>query len=55
MTLTRVLLSEAKATYAVADKPFRRVSDDELSWTPPAGREWMTVGRDVNTVDLRAA
>lgn len=45
MTLTRILLSEAEWTYAIADKLFGRVSDDELSWTPPAGRQWMTMGQ----------
>jgi len=45
MSLTQILLAEAEWTYAIADKLFRRVSDDELSWTPPSGREWMTLGQ----------
>jgi uncharacterized damage-inducible protein DinB len=45
MTLTQVLLEEAEATYAIAERLFRRVTDQELSWTPPTGRSWMTVGQ----------
>ena len=45
MTLTDVLLIEAEATYAIAERLFSRVSDDELPWTPPAGKSWMTVGQ----------
>jgi hypothetical protein len=45
MTLTRVLLAEAEATYATAERLFRRVVDDELSWTPATGSNWMTVGQ----------
>jgi uncharacterized damage-inducible protein DinB len=45
MTLTQVLLAEAEANYAIAERLFRRVTDDELTWTPPAGRDWMTMGQ----------
>lgn len=45
MTLTQVLLTEAETTYAVAERLFRRVSDDELPWAPSAGKSWMTVGQ----------
>jgi len=45
MTLTKVLLSEAETTYAVAERLFRRVSDEQLPWTPAAGTSWMTVGQ----------
>ena len=45
MTLTELLLSEAETTYAIAARLFRRVSDDELPWTPSGGRTWMTVGQ----------
>jgi hypothetical protein len=45
MTLTAVLLSEAEATYGIADHLFRRVADEELGWCPPAGRNWMTLGQ----------
>ena len=45
MTLTQVLLAEAEATYAIAEGLFRRVADDELSWTPATGKDWMTVGQ----------
>jgi uncharacterized damage-inducible protein DinB len=45
MTLTEVLLAEAEATYATAERLFRRVVDNELSWTPTMGENWMTVGQ----------
>jgi uncharacterized damage-inducible protein DinB len=45
MTLTQVLLAEAEANYAIAETLFRRVADDELPWTPAAGKGWMTVGQ----------
>jgi uncharacterized damage-inducible protein DinB len=45
MTLTQVLLVEAEATYVTAERLFRRVSDDELSWTPATGKNWMTMGQ----------
>jgi len=45
MTLTQVLLAEAEATYAVADRLFGRLSDDELAWKPSEGKNWMTVGQ----------
>jgi uncharacterized damage-inducible protein DinB len=45
MTLTEVLLTEAEANYAIAERLFRRVSDQELPWAPTAGKSWMTVGQ----------
>jgi hypothetical protein len=45
MTLTEVLSTEAEFTYSIAERLFRRVSDDELGWTPPSGTNWMTVGQ----------
>jgi uncharacterized damage-inducible protein DinB len=45
MTLTDVLLDEAGATYAITERLFRRVRDEQLAWTPPAGRNWMTMGQ----------
>lgn len=45
MTLKQVLLEEAEAAYSIADKLFRRVTDDELLWTPPVGKDWMSVGQ----------
>jgi uncharacterized damage-inducible protein DinB len=43
--LTGVLLREADVTYAVAEKLFRRVANEDLSWTPATGNNWMTVGQ----------
>ncbi len=45
MSLTEVLLSEAEATYGIAEELFRRVKDEELGWRPSAGTPWMTVGQ----------
>jgi hypothetical protein len=45
MTLRQVLLEEAEATYSVAEKLFRRVADQELSWTPAPGGNWMSMGQ----------
>ena len=45
MTLTQVLLAEGEAVYSITARLFRRVADDELTWTPPTGRDWMTVGQ----------
>lgn len=45
VTLTEVLVTEAEATYVVAERLFGRVSDDELPWTPSAGKSWMSVGQ----------
>jgi len=43
MTLTQLLLDEAEATYAVVERLVRRVADEELSWKPTEGHDWMTV------------
>ena len=45
VTLTRILLSEADAAYRTTEGLFRRVTDDDLRWKPPAGESWMTVGQ----------
>jgi len=45
MTLTQVLLDETEVTYAVLERLVRRVADDELSWKPSEGHDWMTVGQ----------
>ena len=45
MTPSEVLIDEAEASYAIAERLFRRVADDELSWTPNEGRGWMTMGQ----------
>jgi uncharacterized damage-inducible protein DinB len=45
MGLKDVLLKEAEETYLITEKLFRRVADDELSWKPATGKNWMTVGQ----------
>jgi hypothetical protein len=45
MTLTQVLLDEAEGLYTVVEGLVRRVADDELSWKPTEGHNWMTMGQ----------
>jgi uncharacterized damage-inducible protein DinB len=45
ITLKAVLLEEAEGVYVVTEHLFRRVTDDDLSWKPATGRNWMTVGQ----------
>jgi uncharacterized damage-inducible protein DinB len=45
MTLTQVLIDEAEVCYAITERLVRRVTDDELSWTPAEGKGWMTMGQ----------
>jgi uncharacterized damage-inducible protein DinB len=45
MTLTDILLAEAEATYVITERLMRRVSDDELTWKPGTGSNWMTLGQ----------
>jgi uncharacterized damage-inducible protein DinB len=45
ITLKRILLEKAETTYAVTDKLFRRVTDDDLSWKPSTGKNWMNIGQ----------
>jgi len=45
ISLKQVLLEEAEATFTITEKLFRRVADDELSWKPTTGKNWMTVGQ----------
>lgn len=45
ITLKDVLIDEADAVYTITEKLFRRVTDDDLSWKPTTGTNWMTVGQ----------
>jgi hypothetical protein len=45
MGLKDILLKEAEQTYLIAEKLFHRVADNELSWKPATGKNWMTVGQ----------
>jgi hypothetical protein len=45
MTLKDILSNEAITTYKITEGLFHLVSDNELSWTPPTGKNWMTVGQ----------
>jgi uncharacterized damage-inducible protein DinB len=45
MGLNDMLLREAEDTYLITGKLFRRVTDNELSWKPATGKNWMTIGQ----------
>lgn len=45
MTPKQVLLEEAEVTYSIAERLFQRVADEDLSWTPATGGNWMSVGQ----------
>ena len=45
ITLKEVLLAEAETTYAITRKLFQQVTKDKLSWKPPSGKNWMTMGQ----------
>lgn len=45
ITLKEVLLEKAKTTYSITEKLFNRVTDNELSWKPATGKNWMSVGQ----------
>ena len=45
ITLKQVLLDEIEAIYTITEKLFHRVPDDDLSWKPDRGTNWMTVGQ----------
>jgi hypothetical protein len=44
-TLKQVLFHQASTTYDITEKLFSRVADDELSWVPTTGTNWMTTGQ----------
>jgi uncharacterized damage-inducible protein DinB len=45
LTLSQVLLEEAKKTYKTTENLFRKVDDSELNWKPETGKNWMTLGQ----------
>lgn len=45
MKLKDILTAEAENTYSTTEKLFRHVSDAELGWSPPLGKNWMTTGQ----------
>jgi uncharacterized damage-inducible protein DinB len=46
MMLSDVLIDEAESAYAVTERLFRRVRDEDLGWKPASpGTDWMTVGQ----------
>lgn len=45
MTLKDILLKEAETAYVITENLIHRVSNNELTWIPPMGKNWMTVGQ----------
>lgn len=45
MTLTDILMKEIETTYIITERLFHRVSNNELTWTSPMGKNWMTLGQ----------
>jgi hypothetical protein len=45
MTLAALLRQEMENAYQVTEKLFRRFETGQLSWKPPTGSNWMTVGQ----------
>ena len=45
MILKDVLINEAESAYIITEQLFRLVSDQELTWMPPTGKNWMTAGQ----------
>jgi uncharacterized damage-inducible protein DinB len=45
MTWTELLKVQIEAAYASADALMAMVADDDLSWKPETGENWMTVGQ----------
>lgn len=44
-TLKQILLEKAETTYTITKKLFHLVSDNDISWKPASGKNWMTVGQ----------
>ena len=45
VSLKGVLIAEAEAVYAITERLFRRVEDEDLRWAPATRAGWMTVGQ----------
>ena len=45
MSLVKVLLQVMENNYKVTEKLFQLVEPGQLSWKPPTGSNWMTVGQ----------
>jgi hypothetical protein len=44
-TLKQVLRGSAEPTYAITEKLFRKLNNNELNWKPATGKNWMTTGQ----------
>ena len=45
MNWTKMITSEMETTYAVTDKLMAMLKDEDLSWKPATGANWMTTGQ----------
>jgi len=45
MTLKNILKKEAETAYTITGRLFHLVSNNELTWSPPVGKNWMTMGQ----------
>ena len=45
MSWKTLISRETESTYTITGKLFDLVSDDELTWKPASGENWMTVGQ----------
>jgi len=45
ITLKEVLLDQVDSAYQITEKLFQRVDDNELSWMPSTGKNWMSLGQ----------
>jgi uncharacterized damage-inducible protein DinB len=45
MKLTDILTKEAETTYTITEKLFHHVSNNQLMWMPPIGKNWMSMGQ----------
>jgi uncharacterized damage-inducible protein DinB len=45
MKLKNILKEEAETNYLIAERLFKHVSNDELNWMPPVGKNWMNMSQ----------
>jgi hypothetical protein len=45
MSLKDILIHEAESAYKITEQLIRQVTNQERTWTPPTGKNWMTMGQ----------
>ncbi|MFH1197276.1 MAG: DinB family protein [bacterium] len=43
--LKQILVKEAEVAFTITERLFRKINDNELSWKPETGNNWMTIGQ----------